>query len=180
MLTPPPSLYVKLVTIVLESSKGASCFIGGLLSDTANKKMGKLRGRYLVQLGNLGLEGVLIIIFPFVKNLGVSAFIFISASMFATWAVGSTSALVPYVDREVVGSVAGIIGFCGGLGGILMIVLTEYLSYTSTCIICGSLVLLSAFLALLLHLDGKDKSDDNIGTQEQDNADLKHTEEGGV
>ena len=112
-----PSLYVKLVTIVLESSKGASCFIGGLLSDTANKKMGKLRGRYLVQLGNLGLEGVLIIIFPFVKNLGVSAFIFISASMFATWAVGSTSALVPYVDREVVGSVAGIIGFCGGLGG---------------------------------------------------------------
>ena len=58
--------------------------------------MGKLRGRYLVQLGNLGLEGVLIIIFPFVEKLGVSAenelgvsaFIFISASMFATWAVG--------------------------------------------------------------------------------------------
>ena len=147
--------------------------------------MGKLRGRYLVQLGNLGLEGVLIIIFPFVEKLGVSAenelgvsaFIFISASMFATWAVGSTSALVPYVDREVVGSVAGIIGFAGGLGGILMIALTTHLSYTSTCIICGTLVLLSAFLALLLQLDGKDKSSDNIGSQEQDNADLKHTEE---
>jgi len=159
---------------------GVTCFIGGLLSDTANKKMEKLRGRYLVQLGNLGLEGVLIIIFPFSKNLGLSAFIFISASMFATLAVGSTSALVPYVDKEVVGSVAGIIGFFGGLGGILLIALTSQLSYTTSCIICGSLVILSGFLALSLQLDGKDTSENKISNQEEDKVDSNTAEDEGV
>jgi len=69
---------------------------------------------------------------------------------------------VPYVDKEVVGSVAGIIGFFGGLGGILLIALTSQLSYTTSCIICGSLVILSGFLALSLQLDGKDTSENNI------------------
>lgn len=137
---------------------GLTCFMGGLLSDRANKKMGKLRGRYLVQLGHLAAEGILLIIFPFVRNFGGSVFIFITASMMATFAVGSTSALVPYVDKEVVGSVAGIVGMSGGLGGIFLITLESYLDYTLASVICGSSVLLSAFLALLLQLDGKDKA----------------------
>ena len=132
--------------------------MGGLLSDHANKKMGKLRGRYLVQLGHLGVEGILLIIFPFVTNFVGSVFIFIAASMMATFAVGSTSALVPYVDKEVVGSVAGIVGMSGGLGGIFLITLSSYLDYTLASVICGSSVLLSAFLALFLQLDGKDAS----------------------
>lgn len=159
---------------------GVTCFIGGLLSDCANKKMGRLRGRYLVQLGHLVMEGILLIIFPFVKNLGASAFLFITASMMATWAVGSTSALVPYVDKECTGSVAGIVGFFGGAGGILMISLSEYVSYMLTCVICGSLVLLSAFLALLLQLDDEDTSNNNVITEtdDQNNAQqINHTKE---
>ena len=82
---------------------------------------------------------------------------------------------MPYVDKEVVGSVAGIIGFFGGLGGILLIALTSQLSYTTSCIICGSLVILSGFLALSLQLDGKDTSENNI-TQEEDKI-IEHTAE---
>ena len=109
---------------------GVTCFMGGLLSDRANRKMGKLRGRYLVQFAHLVVEGILLIIFPFVKNFVGSVFIFITASMMATFAVGSTSALVPYVDKEVVGSVAGIVGMASGLGGIFLITLSSYLDYT--------------------------------------------------
>ena len=51
---------------------------------------------------------------------------------------------------------AGIVGMSGGLGGIFLITLTSYLDYTLASVICGSSVLLSAFLALLLQLDGKE------------------------
>ena len=133
----------------------------------------------MVQFAHLAVEGILLIIFPFVKNFVGSVFIFMTASMMATFAVGSTSALVPYVDKEVVGSVAGIVGMCSGLGGMFLITLSSYLDYTLASVICGSVVLLSGFLALLLELDGKDTgNNDNFDTQDQNKALINHSEEG--
>jgi NNP family nitrate/nitrite transporter-like MFS transporter len=146
---------------------GLTCFVGGLISDRANTKMG-LRGRYLVQLANLGLEGILLVIFPFVTNFGASAFIFIAASMMATWAVGSTGAMVPYVDREVVGSVSGIVGFGGGLGGIFMLLLYSAVGYKLCCVIMGTLVIISACMSLLLRLDDGDTN--NIATEDKSDS----------
>jgi len=62
-----------------------------------------------------------------------------------------------------------------------MISLSEYVSYMLTCVICGTLVLLSAFLALLLQLDDEDTSNNNVITEtdNQNNAlqQINHTKE---
>ena len=157
---------------------GLTCFLGGLLSDRANKKMG-LKGRYCVQFTHLVLEGVLLIIFPFVKNFYASSVIFIFASMMATWAVGSTSALVPYVDRAATGSVAGIVGFNGGLGGILMILISKTLGDTYAFSVLGTLVILAACLSFFLRLDDivEVKKDDNVEVKKDDNAEVKKDED---
>ena len=138
------------------------------MSDHANKRMGSLTGRYYVQFANLGLAGLLFIIFPFIYTFSASVAIFVCASMMTTWSVGSTSALLPYVDRAATGSVAGIVGFCGGLGGILFIHLTSTLGDTYGFVIMGILVILAACLSFLLRLD--DSIEVAVTKDEQDSV----------
>ena len=126
----------------------------------------------MVQLANLALEGILLVIFPFVTNFGASSFIFVATSMMATWAVGSTGALIPYVDREVVGSVSGIIGFFGGLGGILMLLLYSTVGFKLCCIIMGTLVIIFALMSLCLRLD--DGNANNVGARNKLGTEIVH------
>ncbi|KAL7553829.1 hypothetical protein ACHAWF_017174 [Thalassiosira exigua] len=132
---------------------GLICFVGGLCSDKAMSKSG-IRGRCLIQALILCAEGVCLLAFSFVYTIEGAAALFVLCSLMATWAVGSTYALVPYVAPTAIGSVAGIVGFVGSLGAVVLIQLANaFLSSGRpqyAYIIMSALILVSSAMSFLL------------------------------
>jgi NNP family nitrate/nitrite transporter-like MFS transporter len=91
--------------------------LGGFLSDMANAKIG-LRGRLIVQVVTLVLEGILVIAFSFTDTLASAIMVMVVFSIFVQAAEGSTFGIVPYVDSTVTGTIAGIVGAGGNIGGV--------------------------------------------------------------
>jgi len=78
-----------------------------------------MRGRILVQMGLLILEGVFIFIFAEMTNLAASIVMLTLFSICVQGAEGSTYGIVPYVNRVSPGAVAGIVGAGGPAGAVL-------------------------------------------------------------
>lgn len=91
---------------------------GGIISDVMNKKYG-LAGRIWVQFVVLLLQGVFLIIFSFTKDLTYAIILLLIFSYFTQAGCGSTYSMVPYIIPESVGTVSGLIGAGGNLGGVL-------------------------------------------------------------
>ncbi|CAG8636493.1 21381_t:CDS:2, partial [Dentiscutata erythropus] len=92
---------------------------GGILSDYANKKIG-MRGRLLTQFLILLFEGIFLIIFGFNAETMTSAIvIMIFFSFFTQGGCGSSYGIAPYIDPPIYGTVAGLIGTGGTIGGIV-------------------------------------------------------------
>ncbi|CAG8469214.1 11555_t:CDS:2, partial [Cetraspora pellucida] len=102
---------------------------GGMLSDFGNRGFGTgtkedkfyngMRGRLLCQFLALFLEGVLLLAFRFSLNTLASAIVvMIFFSYFTQAGCGTTYGIAPYIDPEIYGTVAGLIGTGGTLGGI--------------------------------------------------------------
>ncbi|CAG8701341.1 3029_t:CDS:2, partial [Dentiscutata heterogama] len=92
---------------------------GGILSDYANKKIG-IRGRLLTQFLILLFEGIFLIIFGFTADTIASAIvIMIFFSFFTQAGCGSSYGIAPYIDPPIYGTVAGLIGTGGTIGGIV-------------------------------------------------------------
>ncbi len=91
--------------------------LGGLLSDRIAFTKG-LDGRTLLLFGLMMSEGIFLIAFS--QSTGVvSAIVFLlTFGLFTHMACGSLYALVPFIDRKVLGGVAGIIGAGGNIGGV--------------------------------------------------------------
>lgn len=91
--------------------------LGGFASDKASAKL-KMRGRILVQMGLLILEGICIFIFAEMGNLAASIVMLTIFSIFVQGAEGSTYGIVPYVNTASPGAVAGIVGAGGPTGAV--------------------------------------------------------------
>jgi NNP family nitrate/nitrite transporter-like MFS transporter len=91
--------------------------MGGVMSD---KAMGKfnMRGRIMVQAMLLILEGVFIFIFANMQQLWASILMFTIFSIFTHFAQGSTYGIVPYVNPEAPGAVAGIVAAGAATGAV--------------------------------------------------------------
>jgi len=121
------SYFVKRFELTIESASAiASIFgfmnlfargLGGWSSDKANLKF-KMRGRVLVQMTLLVLEGCCIFIFAEMGNLAASVVMLTVFSIFVQGAEGSTYGIVPYVNRVAPGAVAGIVGAGGPTGAV--------------------------------------------------------------
>ena len=91
--------------------------LGGFLSDILNSKRG-MRGRLWLQTLSLLTEGALVIVFSKTLTLGGAIAAMIAFSIFVQAAEGSTYGIVPYVNPSVTGSVSGIVGAGGNVGGV--------------------------------------------------------------
>ena len=131
-----------------------TCFVGGYCSDKAMTYRG-LKGRCIIQFANLATEGSLLLILPFIRNVGGAATVLVLCSTMATWATGSTFAVVPYVDKSTVGSVFGIVAFMGNFGSILFIEVTKRFDFYFAFISMAILIWVSAMLTILLRLNNK-------------------------
>ena len=92
--------------------------LGGLLSDRIAFTRG-LDGRTWLLFGLMMLEGVFLIAFSQTDTLALTVVFLLIFGLFTHMSCGSIYALVPFIDRKVLGGVAGIIGAGGNLGAVL-------------------------------------------------------------
>lgn len=93
--------------------------LGGIFSDRIGKTFG-LRGKALLLAGFLVMEGLGILLFAKSGNLSMAIFSMLVFALFLKMANGTTYSIVPFVNKEAIGSVAGIVGAGGNIGAMLV------------------------------------------------------------
>lgn len=93
--------------------------LGGIISDKVGKVYG-LRGKGLLLAGFLVLEGVGIILFASAGTLTMAIVAMLVFALFLKMANGGTYSIVPFINKDAIGSVAGIVGAGGNIGAMLV------------------------------------------------------------
>lgn len=131
--------------------------LGGIVSDkvAANKGLdGRTRILFLLILG----EGLFLIIFSQMNTVMLAVLAMTIFALFTHMACGATYALVPFIDRDALGGVAGIIGAGGNVGAVAAGFLLKGLLDIQTCLmILGCLVTVASFSVILIHFSVEHK-----------------------
>ncbi|GAC1380300.1 MAG: MFS transporter [Hymenobacter sp.] len=93
--------------------------LGGIVSDRAGRAYG-LKGKWFLLSGLLMLEGLGIAVFSVAPSLTLAITAMLLFALFLKMANGCTYSIVPFVKREAIGSVSGIVGAGGNLGAMLV------------------------------------------------------------
>jgi len=92
--------------------------LGGIASDKIGKKHG-MRGKGFLLAGMLLLEGCGIILFASSGSLGMAILSMLTFALFLKMANGATYGITPFINEKNVGTVSGIVGAGGNVGGML-------------------------------------------------------------
>ncbi|OQP64368.1 MFS transporter [Niastella vici] len=132
--------------------------MGGIISDKVGNAYG-LRGKGLLLAGFLLLEGIGIMLFAKAGTLPVAIISMLLFAMFLKMANGGTYSIVPFVNREAIGSVAGIVGAGGNIGAMCIGFLfkSKNLTYSQAFLYIGIGVAVVGLLVLLAHLRASQK-----------------------
>jgi NNP family nitrate/nitrite transporter-like MFS transporter len=106
--------------------------VGGLLSDKVARTKG-LDGRTWLLFGLMLGEGVFLIAFSQAGTVVMAVSMMLVFGLFTHMACGSLYALVPFIDRKVLGGVCGIIGAGGNIGGVLAGLLLRFTGLPALC-----------------------------------------------
>jgi len=91
--------------------------LGGIVSDKVAQTKG-LDGRTWLLFALMLGEGIFLIAFSQMNVVGLAIASMLVFGLFTHMACGSLYALVPFIDRKVLGGVCGIIGAGGNIGGV--------------------------------------------------------------
>ena len=106
--------------------------LGGLLSDKVARTHG-LDGRTWLLFGLMIGEGVFLIVFSQSGTVVMAVSMMLVFGLFTHMACGSLYALVPFIDRKVLGGVCGIIGAGGNIGGVAAGLLLRFTGRPAFC-----------------------------------------------
>ena len=123
--------------------------IGGISADRVGKVYG-MRGKGLLLAAVLLLEGIGLICFAWSGNLELAIISMLSFALFLKMANGTTYSIVPFVNKENVGLVSGIVGAGGNVGGMLFGFLfkSAAISYVEAFAYIGVIVIAVAGIVL--------------------------------
>ena len=118
--------------------------IGGIISDRVARTRG-LDGRIWLLFALMISEGIFLIIFSQADSVVMAVAMMIVFGLFTHMACGSLYAIVPFIDRKVLGGVSGIVGAGGNIGGVAAALLLRFTGAPQFCfmvlgmsaIICG-------------------------------------------
>jgi len=127
--------------------------LGGIVSDKVGKAYG-LRGKGLLLAGFLVLEGMGIILFAKAGSLPMAIFSMLLFALFLKMANGGTYSIVPFVNKEAIGSVSGIVGAGGNIGAMLIGFLfkSKSITYSQAFFYIGIGVAVVGMVVLVTHL----------------------------
>lgn len=124
--------------------------LGGIISDKIATKKG-LDGRTQVLFAMILLEGLFLILFSQMHTAVLAILVMTIFALFTHMACGATYALVPFIDRDALGGVAGIIGAGGNVGAVAAGFLLKGMLDIQTCLMAlGSLVVIAAGFVLMI------------------------------
>ena len=145
--------------------------LGGIVSDKVGKVYG-LRGKGLLLAGFLVLEGIGIMLFANAGALPMAIVSMLIFALFLKMANGGTYSIVPFVNKDAIGSVAGIVGAGGNIGAMLIGFLfkSKNITYSQAFFYIGIGVAVVGLVVLLAHLRTSQKSE--VATKMEDEAAL--------
>ena len=132
--------------------------LGGWISDKIAKNFG-LQGRSAL-LGMLLLgQGISMLLFATSGALAGSIVGLMCFGVFVHMAAGGTYAVIPFINKKVLGSVAGIVGAGGNVGAVLagFLLKVNGLSYTSAIAYLGGFVIFAALIAFTVRFSEVDE-----------------------
>ncbi len=106
--------------------------VGGLISDRIARTHG-LDGRTRLLFWLMLGEGVFLIAFSQSGTVAMAVSMMLVFGLFTHMACGSLYALVPFIDRKVLGGVCGIIGAGGNIGGVAAGLLLRFTGKPAFC-----------------------------------------------
>ena len=128
--------------------------LGGWASDRINKNY-SMRGRLWVQMVLMIFEGAFIIVFSHTKDLTSAIIAMTVFSVFTQACEGSTYSIVPYIDTENTGSIAGIVGAGGNFGAVCFgLVFRNAADDKDAFEIMGTVVIACSILSLFTIIKG--------------------------
>jgi NNP family nitrate/nitrite transporter-like MFS transporter len=141
--------------------------LGGIFSDKIGNKFG-LRGKGLLLAAMLLLEGTGIIIFAHAGSLVFAVISMLSFALFLKMANGATYGIVPFVNKNNIGLVSGIVGAGGNAGGMLFGFLfkSKELSYIQAFNYIGYIIIFIAMVILITRFRAIQKFTAKKATQE--------------
>ncbi len=147
-------LTLKLAGIVASLTGMMNLFaraLGGITGDWAGRQW-SMRGRSLLLGMTLFAEGLAIMLFSRMREIGPAIGVFLLVGLLLCMACGATFAIVPLVRPKAVGSVSGIVGAGGNVGAVLaaMLFKVEGISGATAFLILGGIVAFAAFGVFLL------------------------------
>jgi NNP family nitrate/nitrite transporter-like MFS transporter len=134
--------------------------LGGIFSDKAGNKFG-LRGKGIFLASMLLLEGIGIIVFAHAGSLAFAIVSMLSFALFLKMANGATYGIVPFINKNNIGLVSGVVGAGGNVGGMFFGFLfkSKDISYTQAFTYVGYVVVVIATIILITRFrrteDGK-------------------------
>ena len=124
--------------------------LGGIVADRVGNKYG-MRGKGVLLASMLLLEGAGIILFAQAGSLPMAIVSMLTFALFLKMSNGGTYAIVPFVNPKAVGTISGVVGAGGNLGGMLMGFLfkSQSITYSQAFMYIGAVV---GVIGLLLFL----------------------------
>lgn len=124
--------------------------LGGIMADKTGRSYG-LKGKGLLLACMLLLEGIGVLLFAQAGSLVLAIISMLGFALFLKMANGVTYAIVPFINKEHVGLISGIVGAGGNLGGMLFGFLfkSTSISYATAFQYIAFIILAVAFVVLL-------------------------------
>lgn len=125
--------------------------LGGIFGDKAGKRYG-LRGRMIILGIFLFVEGFGIILFSEMVYLPLAIAAMLFFALFLKMSNGATYSVVPFINKNAIGSVSGIVGAGGNVGAVLagFLFSSNSISYRESLFFIGIAVIAVSVLSLML------------------------------
>jgi MFS transporter, NNP family, nitrate/nitrite transporter len=133
--------------------------LGGYTGDRIGARLG-LRGRVLTLAALLGAEGLMLVFFSQMGTLTLAIASLVVFGLFTHMSAGATYAVSPFLRRDAVGAVAGIVGAGGNIGAVAAGFLFRSSSFSTTAalFVLGLTVLACAVLVLTVRFAPADEA----------------------
>ncbi|WP_186116738.1 MFS transporter [Burkholderia gladioli] len=129
--------------------------LGGWLSDRIAARRG-LAVRSMLLAVLIAGEGLGLLAFSHAGQVGVAVLAMVAFGLFTHMACGATYALVPFVDRNALGGVAGIVGAGGNVGAVAAGFLMKGVGDVQTTLtLLGGVVLVTSLCAIAVRFSAE-------------------------
>ncbi len=125
--------------------------LGGIVSDKVGRLYG-MRGKGILLAAMLVLEGIGIVMFAKSGNLTAAIVSMLIFALFLKMANGTTYSIVPFINKDAIGSVSDIVGAGGNIGamGIGFLFKSSTISYTDAFLYIGvGVAIIGALVSLI-------------------------------